>query len=105
MGNRVGIVFIVTCIPMSKLILTGLTLPELETFVKSVDEPKFRAKQLFTWLYAKRAKSFDEMSDLGKPLRAQLAEVAEIGTLAIAGTQRSPSDGTTKYLFKLADGN
>jgi len=90
---------------MSKLILTGLTLPELETFVASIDEPKFRAKQLFMWLYAKRARTFDEMSDLGKPLRTRLSEVAEIGKMELAGTQRSPSDGTTKYLFKLADGN
>ncbi len=88
-----------------RTILRGLTLAELESFVESLGEKKFRAKQIFRWLYAKRVESIEEMTDLAKPLRARLAEVAEVGALTVVDAQTSAADGTTKYLFRLADGN
>lgn len=90
---------------MAKQILKGLTLGELEAFVASIGEARFRAKQIYTWMYAKCGESFDGLSTLAKPLRAKLAEVADIGALPIAGAQVSGADGTTKYLFRLEDGN
>jgi 23S rRNA (adenine2503-C2)-methyltransferase len=83
--------------------LSGLTLPELEKFVLSMGLPKFRAKQIHAWIYAKYAESFDEMSDLSFELREKLKSVAKVPLLEIAHLQVS-RDGTRKYLFKLPDG-
>ncbi|HEY9679272.1 MAG TPA: 23S rRNA (adenine(2503)-C(2))-methyltransferase RlmN [Drouetiella sp.] len=83
--------------------LSGLSLAELEKFVIDLGQPKFRAKQIHTWIYAKGAKSFDEMTDLGAAFREKLKTVAKIELLEIAHLQVS-RDGTRKYLFKLPDG-
>ena len=84
--------------------LKGLPLHDLEAFVASIGEPRYRAKQLFTWLYKHRASSFDSMTTLSQSLRSQLKECATIGQLTIAEKQQSASDGTTKFLFALHDG-
>lgn len=83
--------------------LSGLSLSEMADFVEELGLPKFRAKQIHTWIYAKYAQSFDEMTDLGADLRTKLAEVATIPLLKIAHLEVS-SDGTRKYLFELPDG-
>ncbi len=82
--------------------LSGLTLPEIEAFVLSLGLPKFRARQIHTWLYVKYASSFDEMTDLSKDVRDLLKSKATISSLELAHLQVS-DDGTRKYLFKLAD--
>lgn len=87
----------------SKKVLSGLTLAELTEFTDSLGLPKFRAKQIHSWIYAKWAKSFDEMTDLGQELRIKLKEVAEIQLLKLAHLEVS-KDGTRKYLFELPDG-
>jgi 23S rRNA (adenine2503-C2)-methyltransferase len=84
--------------------LKGLTLKELEEFSLSIGEQKFRGKQLFDWLYTKEASSFTEMSSLSKPLREKLSDCASIDSLNVSKTQESDEDGTTKFLFELADG-
>ncbi|HEV8537921.1 MAG TPA: 23S rRNA (adenine(2503)-C(2))-methyltransferase RlmN [Bacteroidota bacterium] len=89
---------------MTKPNLKGLTLNELEDFALSVGEKRFRGAQLFDWLYAKEASSFDEMSSLSKPLREKLASVACIDSLKLVEEQSSHRDGTTKFLFELSDG-
>ena len=86
-----------------RIALSGLTLEELEIFVKSLDLPKFRAKQLHGWIYGKWASSFDEMTDLSADLRKRLEELATVPAMEIASLQVS-RDGTRKYLFKLNDG-
>jgi len=86
-----------------KRALSGLTLAELTDFVSELGLPKFRAKQIHSWIYAKWAKSFDEMTDLGQELRARLNEVATIQFLKLAHLEVS-RDGTRKYLFELPDG-
>ncbi|MFN8551364.1 MAG: 23S rRNA (adenine(2503)-C(2))-methyltransferase RlmN [Candidatus Obscuribacterales bacterium] len=83
--------------------LSGLSLAELEEFVLELGLPKFRAAQIHTWIYAKNVKSFDEMTNLGAPLRDKLKQVATISALEIAHLQVS-RDETRKYLFRLADG-
>jgi 23S rRNA (adenine2503-C2)-methyltransferase len=66
-------------------------------------EKKFRANQLWEWLWQKGATSFDEMSNLSKPFRESLKSKYEILAVSIANTQQS-NDGTIKYAFKLNDG-
>ena len=84
--------------------LKDLTLPELETYFEGLGEKKYRAKQVFRWLY-QGVDSFDEMSDISIALREKLKEHAEITTLKISKRKVSKQDGTRKYLFALSDGN
>jgi 23S rRNA (adenine2503-C2)-methyltransferase len=84
----------------------NIRLLEPEAFAeafRSLGEPAFRARQVQEWLWQKGAASFDEMLNLGKPLRQQLAERFEIGKATIAGRQQS-SDGSIKYIFLLPGG-
>jgi len=80
----------------------GLFLPELETFCKEQGQPAFRAKQIWDWLYVKRASSSDEMQNLPAPFRAQLAERFSLQCLEKLETKGSSCE-TQKLLFKLAD--
>ncbi len=82
--------------------LTGLTQAELSEFVESLGEPAYRARQIFSQIHARRLRSFAEMTDLPKELRAKLAEQAEISTLRLESRYLS-SDGTRRYLFKTHD--
>ncbi len=81
----------------------SLQLGELEDWLVEQSEPKFRAKQIFDWLYVKRINSFSEMTNLSKELREKLAQSFEITTLEVAVKQES-KDGTIKFLFELQDG-
>lgn len=81
-----------------------MTIRELEVFFENIGEKKFRAKQVFAWLY-RGAYSFDDMSDLSKSLREKLEEAALIEKLSQIRVQTSEKDGTRKYLFGLNDGN
>lgn len=71
--------------------------------VEQMGLPRFRARQLVRWLYARGAASFEEMSDLPAGLRATLAERLPLPTPTVTGRQRS-ADGTRKYVLALADG-
>ena len=84
--------------------LLDLELNKMEELLVSMGEPKFRAKQVFGWLY-KGVSSFDEMSNVPAVLREKLAETSEIGLPQILKVQQSKLDGTRKYLFGLKDGN
>lgn len=84
--------------------LKGRYLSELEEIVLSFGEKRYRARQIMLWIYHKRAKSFDEMTDISKSFRAKLNEHAYISTLEIVAKETSNIDGTTKYLFRLDDG-
>jgi 23S rRNA (adenine2503-C2)-methyltransferase len=84
--------------------LKGLTLSELEEVVTNAGEKKFRAKQIFQWIYQKNVNSFDEMSNLARTLKDDLKERCEIGMITILKEVIS-SDGTIKFLFELKDGN
>ncbi len=84
--------------------LKSLLPEELENYIMSLGEPKFRAKQVFLWL-ARGVSSFDEMSNLPKSLREKLAEDSYINSLKLLKKQVSSIDGTIKYLWELLDGN
>lgn len=89
---------------MKKKNLKGLTLEELEDFAEELGQPRYRGRQIFSWLYAKGVKRFEEMSDISRNLRARLAEVATISHLDASSYETSSIDGTTKFLFALSDG-
>ena len=77
---------------------------EIEAEFKELGLPKFRAGQVFDWL-TKGVKSFDEMTNLSKDLRAKLSEQYYISSLTCLRKQVSQEDGTIKYLWQLPDGN
>jgi 23S rRNA (adenine2503-C2)-methyltransferase len=79
-----------------------LTFPEIEAFFATLGEPKFRAKQAYEWIWQKHAHSFDEMTNLSKPLRQQLADIFTFPALRVDATQNS-ADGTIKTRFRTAD--
>ncbi len=89
---------------MKRMNLKGMSLEELRAFVESVGEKKYRAAQLFAWMYAKGAQSFDEMTDISKEFREMLASGARLDSLELVRKSISPTDGTTKFLFRLNDG-
>jgi 23S rRNA (adenine2503-C2)-methyltransferase len=88
--------------------LIGLTRTELTEAVAKLGVPerqqRMRVGQLWRWLYNRGAASFAEMSDLGKELRLRLAEGCSIERPNISQTLHS-TDGTMKWLLRLADGN
>ncbi len=76
----------------------------LEEAVVAAGEPKFRAKQVYSWLWQKGARSFEEMTNLSKPLRQVFSEQYEIKPILFDKTQKS-NDGTIKSRFRLHDGH
>ena len=81
----------------------GLTLAELTDWVLENGQKKFRAKQIWEWLYRKRVDEFSQMSNLSKDLIEKLDENFVINPLKQRIVQES-ADGTVKYLFELPDG-
>ena len=84
--------------------IQSMTLPEMTAAIKELGQPAFRGKQVYTWLH-KGVRSYDEMTNLSKGLREQLAEKYPIYTPKVVRKQESKKDGTIKYLWQLADGN
>ena len=84
--------------------LRNLEFKEMEGFIKSLGEPAFRAKQVFSWIY-KGVVSFDEMNNVPKALREKLEASSYIGRITPVEVQKSKTDGTRKYLYELEDGN
>lgn len=89
---------------MDKFILTGKTLEEIEEFMLEHNQSKFRAKQIYNWIYLKSVNSFDKMTDLPLASRELLKEKAAIASISIKDKQVS-KDGTMKFLFELSDGS
>ncbi len=87
---------------MEKVRLKDLTFDELSEYFLSTGLKKYRARQVFEWLY-KGVESFEEMTNLSKELRQTLDETCHISTLKVLDKQVS-TDGTVKYLFELEDG-
>ena len=83
--------------------IKSLTFDSLVEFLSAFGKEKFRARQIVRWVYGRGVTSFAEMTDLSKELREQLAEKAYISDWTPEVTETS-SDGTKKYLFRLADG-
>ncbi len=84
--------------------IRNFSLPDLETYFLSIHDKKFRARQVYEWLWQKGARSFDEMSNLSKDLRSRLTADFSLPALTIEAIQYS-ADGTVKSRFKTADGH
>ena len=84
--------------------LLGLSAAELEQAVVAAGLPKFRARQLWRWVWRHGLTSFDEMSDLGKPVRQTFSEMFSLARPAVTSRMVS-SDGTIKWLLRFPDGN
>jgi 23S rRNA (adenine2503-C2)-methyltransferase len=79
-----------------------LSLQELETFFDKMGEKKFRAKQVYEWLWLKPVGSFDEMTNLSLDLRKKLATTFRLPALKLDAVQHS-DDGTVKSRFRTHD--
>ncbi|MCB9332279.1 MAG: 23S rRNA (adenine(2503)-C(2))-methyltransferase RlmN [Lewinellaceae bacterium] len=84
--------------------LRTITLPDLEALFASWNEPRFRAKQLYEWLWAKSVTDLDDMSNLPKDLRQRIRENFTLHTLQIDAVQNS-ADGTIKTRLVTHDGH
>src|SRR5690606_18733682 len=87
-----------------KIDIRSLTFSDLKANIEGMGEKAFRAKQVYEWLWQKSCTSFDEMSNLSKPLREKLQAHFTINAVSVQRAQRS-ADSTIKSSFALADGN
>jgi 23S rRNA (adenine2503-C2)-methyltransferase len=83
--------------------LAELELTELEQALDSMGHPRFHARQLYQWVHKRGVTDFADMTDLGRELRSALAAAFRIVTPEVVRRDRS-SDGTTKFLMRLEDG-
>ena len=88
---------------MEKITLSKLSKEELIDYIVQSGEKKFRAEQIFSWIWAKNASSFDMMTDVKKEFREFLNQNCEILDCKIK-TRQISKDGTIKYLIEFSDG-
>jgi 23S rRNA (adenine2503-C2)-methyltransferase len=88
---------------MTRTDLKGMTLPELEEFLSRWGKERYRARQLFRWIYQKHVDDFTRMTDLSKELRGILSSSCRVSGFQAERVEIS-ADGTEKYLFRLEDG-
>ncbi len=88
---------------LPKVDLKGLTQAQLEEFLATLGKEKYRTKQILRWIYQRGVCDFEQMSDLAKVFRQQLAERAYVSECVPELVQES-RDGTRKYLLRLSDG-
>lgn len=85
--------------------IKSMTLSELESLIESMGDKKFRAKQIYQWIHQKLVTDYDEMTNVPSDLRKRLKESYPLAVLEPVRVQTSKIDGTSKYLFRLSDGN
>lgn len=83
--------------------LAGLELKELEDFVQSLGHKKFHARQIYQWIWKRGVTDFDAMTNLGRELRSALADQAFVSLPEVLHHEVS-TDGTQKFVLRLADG-
>lgn len=94
-------------ITQEKKSLIGMRLEELEDYVKSLGLEKFRAKQIYKWIYNKSERNIENITDLSKKTREQMEQsdsALPIGSLKLV-TREISTDGTEKYLFETQAGD
>lgn len=89
---------------MGKENIRNFTLAELEESFRKIQEPSYRAKQVFGWIYRMGISNFGQMKNIPKPLKEKLASYYNINTLEPSEHLKSKQN-TEKLLFKLPDGN
>lgn len=95
---------IINSIDVTKTNLLGLSKNELKTILSENNLPKFRADQIWYWIYRSGTIDFDLMTNISKNLRVELSNKFYIWRPEISSVQKS-DDGTIKWLLKLSDGN
>ena len=90
---------------MEKKDIASFGLEELIQEMEALGERAYRGKQIYTWLHEKGADSFEEMTNLSRPLRERLSKEFEIVRMETVERQISKKDPTEKFLFGLSDGN
>ncbi|MCI9009074.1 MAG: 23S rRNA (adenine(2503)-C(2))-methyltransferase RlmN [Lachnospiraceae bacterium] len=85
--------------------IKSLTLPELQEEMEKLGEKTYRAKQIYGWMHEKLADCFEGMTNLSGTLRERLKKDYELVSLSMIQVQTSRQDGTSKFLFRLSDGN
>lgn len=85
-----------------KIKLLGMTPEEVQKIVLEEGLPKFTASQIIKWLYEKKVRNIEDMTNLSKAARAKLSEKYQVGVTDYVGRIES-SDGTKKYLFPVSD--
>lgn len=85
--------------------LKDLDPQELEQFIVALGEKSYRSRQISKWIFNRYAESFSDMTDLSIGLRDKLCSVSTIENSLNLDSRMDSSDGTSKYLFKLFDGN
>ena len=95
---------IINSINVTKTNLLGLSKNELKTILSENNLPKFRADQIWYWIYRSGTIDFDLMTNISKNLRVELSNKFYIWRPEISSVQKS-DDGTIKWLLKLSDGN
>lgn len=88
----------------AKMNLLGLPEAKLVAFFESIGEKKFRAIQVMKWIHQFGADNFDDMTNVSKDLRAKLKKIAEISPPEVV-QQFDSTDGTRKFLIRVAGGN
>ena len=83
--------------------IAGMELGELESFVESLGHKRFRAKQIYRWIWKRGVTDFTQMTDLSQELRAALAGAATVSLPDVVKHDIS-EDGTQKFVLRLADG-
>lgn len=83
--------------------IKNMSIDELVAFLAGMGKERYRAGQIFKWLYQKGAEDFDGMTNLSRDFRAELKDAAFISSFVPERVETS-SDGTKKYLFVLQDG-
>ncbi|HQQ73640.1 MAG TPA: 23S rRNA (adenine(2503)-C(2))-methyltransferase RlmN [Pseudomonadales bacterium] len=89
---------------VDKVNLLGLSPAKLEAFFADLGEKRFRAQQVSQWIHQHGIDQFEQMSNLSKPLRIRLAEIAEIRPPELV-QQLESTDGTRKWLIRVAGGS
>jgi 23S rRNA (adenine2503-C2)-methyltransferase len=84
--------------------IRNLSLEDIQAYFQELGEPKFRAKQVYEWLWQKHAHSFADMTNLSKELRQKMGEQFTLPALTVDATQYS-ADGTIKSRFRTHDGH
>lgn len=90
--------------PAEKVNLLGLDPEAMASFFEAIGEKRFRATQVLKWIHQNGVDDFDAMSNISKPLREKLKQLATIQSPPVL-QQADSEDGTRKFLFQISGGN
>ena len=88
-----------------KLNLKGLWIEDFEQMLGDLGEKRYKARQLASWIYAKGATDFSQMTDLSRDLRDKLSQIAFVDSVKLAERHTSQKDLSEKLVFELSDGH